>query len=98
MSTLIVRCKSGSKAISPLIASQLPSKARPIRRAFLSNTGLPELPPVMSLFERKQSYNSPSLLAYWPKSLLRIKLRISGCTQNSSLSGFSFSKIPFWVV
>ena len=29
---------------------------------------------------------------------IRIKLRISGCTQNSSLSGFSFSKIPFWVV
>ena len=53
---------------------------------------------MMSLLERKQSCNSPSLLAYWPKSLLRIRSRISGCTQNSSLSGFSFSKIPFSVV
>ena len=37
--------------MSPLNDSQLPSKAQPISSPFSFSTGLPELPPVMSLVD-----------------------------------------------
>ncbi len=70
MSTAMVRCTSGSKAMSPLMASQFPSKASPRSRPSASSTGLPELPPVMSLLVRKQVGTRPST-AYGPKSWAR---------------------------
>ena len=55
MSTPMVRWSFSSKRMSPDMASQLPSNARPMRRPFPSNIPEPELPPVMSLLVRKQS-------------------------------------------
>ena len=53
MSTEIVLWISFSKAISPLIASQFPSKAVPTISPQALITGEPEFPPVISLFEIK---------------------------------------------
>ena len=64
ISTLIVRCTSGKKAKSELIASQLPSNAVPINSPLAFITGEPELPPVISLSVKKAVCNSPSLSAY----------------------------------
>ena len=51
MSTEIVLWISFSKAISPLIASQFPSKAVPTISPQALITGEPEFPPVISFFE-----------------------------------------------
>ena len=64
ISTDIVRCTSFSKAISPLIASQLPSKAVPTNSPHAFITGLPEFPPVMSLLDMKFTLSLPFLSAY----------------------------------
>ena len=54
MSTLMHLWSSGSNITSLDIDSQLPSKASPRSCPSAFIIGLPELPPVMSLFERKQ--------------------------------------------
>ena len=66
ISTEIVRCTVFSKAISPLIASQLPSKAVPTSSPCALITGEPELPPVMSLFEIKLTLRLPLSSTYLP--------------------------------
>src|SRR5690606_32939498 len=65
-STLMHRLYFGSNTISPLIASQFPSKASPINSPLALITGEPELPPVMSLLVMKPTGNSPLVFAYWP--------------------------------
>ena len=59
VSMQMVRCTFCSNMISPLIASQLPSKARPISSPLPLITGLPELPPVMSLVVMKLTMRLP---------------------------------------
>ena len=73
------RARAESKNMSPESESQFPSKARPMRRLLPSNTGEPELPPVMSLLVRKQRFIVPvrgSL--YWPKSFAEKRLCMTG--------------------
>ena len=55
----MVLCSFGSNAISPLMASQLPSKAVPINSPLPLITGLPEFPPVMSLLEINPTFKTP---------------------------------------
>ena len=54
--------------MSPLIASQLPSKAVPTISPHAFMTGEPELPPVMSLLEIKFTLKLPLLSDYLPNS------------------------------
>ena len=55
MSTQAARCEEGRKAMSPVKPSKLRSKAVPINWPLLLNTGLPEFPPVLSVFTIKQT-------------------------------------------
>ena len=65
MSTLMQRCRSGLKAMLPLIASQLPSNAKPTSSPLPFTTGDPEFPPVMSLLVIKHTGTVP-FCAYCP--------------------------------
>ena len=84
--------------MSPLMASQLPSKAKPIKSPLAFITGLPEFPPVMSVPWMKHTTKSPRSLAYGPKSrALMSSSKRSGTTNSGLLLSF-FSKMPLAVV
>ena len=73
------RARVASKNISAERESQLPSKARPMRRLLPSKTGEPELPPVMSLLVRKQRFIVPLTGSlYCPKSFAEKSSCITG--------------------
>ena len=66
------------------MASQFPSKASPRSSPLALNMALPELPPVMSLLEIKQTFISPFSSAYLPKSPEERRDSNSGCTSKST--------------
>ena len=87
MSTPMQRCIELLKLMSPDIASQLPSKAKPISSPLPLNIGLPEFPPVISLLEIKQRCISPVFLsAYLPHLPFCINCTISASNLYSSIS------------
>ena len=64
MSTQAARCEEGRKAMSPVKPSKLRSKAVPINWPLLLNTGLPEFPPVLSVFTALSIFEALQIPSY----------------------------------
>ena len=93
MSTQAARCDDGRKAMSPVNPSKLRSKAVPTSWPLPLKTGLPEFPPVLSVFTiSKRAFHQSYRNAHNP--WLRITPSISEELQIPNCLDLLFPSLP----